>query len=699
MTLFGWEKVILRNYALVPSEKIAKAIHTTPEEVECFAAKIGLDRYQFDPIWREKGFVTIIRNNWDILPNQMIADLLDYSREEFETLLKEYDFLDVKLGAKPAFDPPVYNDPPADHKKLQKLKELIEDTYTPRTVLPFDFYRGEVVRCEETDFAIGDRFVSAYSARYTGALLDDELVDYSEEYLRRLSDTGVNGIWLSETLRALAPFPFDESYSPDFSVRIRNLKKLVERCKSFGIGIYLYLNEPRSLPSSFFEKYSALRGHKVGENEYCLCTSNREVQQYLYDAVKFVVSSVPDLKGIFTITMSENPTNCYYAYGKATDCPVCSKRKAYEVVAELNNLLCRAVKAGSKTTEYIANIWGWAEYMGWEKGDECKGIELLDPEVDVMCVSEFDKLFTRGGVSSNIIDYSISVIGPGEYAERCLQYAKERGHNVWAKIQVNNSWELSAVPYLPVFDMMTDHIENLKKLGVKGLMMGWSLGGYPGGGLAACSMACGKGKFSLASYVKKVYGEDAEKVLAAMRCFREGFEEYPFSLSSLYNGAQTLGPANLWSLYADGRKSTMVCFSFDDDEVWASPYGLGTYTRQYGKLCEKWHMGLEILSSVHGNALVEELKIVAGAAYAHFFSAFKHAEFVALKKDLIGNKEGIEKVLHEEYENTKTLIALSAQDARIGFEITNHYNYTQVTLIEKLWNLQSMLFELKALRG
>ena len=65
--------------------------------------------------------------------------------------------------------------------------------------------------------------------------------------------------------------------------------------------------------------------------------------------------------------------------------------------------------------------------MGWTMEETYRGIELLDTRADVLSVSEFDKEFTRGGVTSRIIDYSISVVGPSEYTVNCLNKARETG--------------------------------------------------------------------------------------------------------------------------------------------------------------------------------------------------------------------------------------------------------------------------------
>lgn len=68
----------------------------------------------------------------------------------------------------------------------------------------------------------------------------------------------------------------------------------------------------------------------------------------------------------------------------------------------------------------------------------------------LMCVSEWGKGIERDGVSSTVGEYSISSVGPGPRAKRHWALARERGLKTIAKVQVNSSWELSAVPYLPL---------------------------------------------------------------------------------------------------------------------------------------------------------------------------------------------------------------------------------------------------------
>ena len=692
-----WQTVIFRNYGMVQDEVLSGILQTDVQTVREAAKKLGLFPAECNRDWVSKGFVTLFRNNWDILPEKDIRTLLGVSKHEYAELLNDYDFLSVKLGKKPVVRKPVYRPlTPEQEKQTERVRQIVEQ-FSPSRVKPFDFYRNSPAPVYEPPAAseISERFVASYNARYGGVLLDSDLSDYPDEYLRRLASSGVNGIWLQETLRNLADFPFDPSLSPDWRVRIKNLHKLTLRCARYGLGVYLYLNEPRSLPPSFFEKYPELRGQKDENGNYCLCTSVPKVQEYLYGALKSVAEHVPLLKGVMTITMSENPTHCYSKkwtdnMTEGTECPHCRCRQPEEVAAELNNIFCRALHEGNGKTKLIANLWGWSDFMGWTEKQLLHGIDLLDKNVGVLCVSEYGKQFRRGGVESQVIDYSISVIGPSAISVKALTYAKAAGHRIWAKIQVNNSWECSAVPYIPAFDRMLEHITNLKRLGVSGLMMGWSLGGYPGGALSLCCMACGTGEPDIEYWYNKVYGKRAQDVRDAVRVFSEAFGEFPFSIDVLYQGGQTLGCANMWSIEFSSRSSTMVCFTFDDCEKYTQPYGVQTYIAQMRRLTERWREGLALLRGKKGNLAFKELKRCAEGVYIHCRSAALLAEFSSLKGNIVANRQRLLACVREEMSLTKRLYSLVSKDAKIGFEMTNHYYYTPALLIEKILNLTAV---------
>ena len=322
--------------------------------------------------------------------------------------------------------------------------------------------------------------------------------------------------------------------------------------------------------------------------------------------------------------------------------------------------------------------------MKWTEEQTLRGVEMLDKDISVICVSEYDLAIEKGGVKSKIIDYSISNPGPSEITKKTLRKAEENGHTIYAKIQTNNSWECSAVPYLPVFDLLYEHLKNLTKIGVKNYMLTWTLGGYPSPMLGMVAEYTQKGEaFKLDEWYERVYGAEHTLVKEAVKHFCKGFVEYPFSIDSLYFSPKTLSCANLWPIEKQNQRTTMVCYAYEDYENWTKPYPVKIYLSQYEKLLKEWGIGYSLLANSKSKA-VAELALFAKAAYSHFQSDYLQTKYAYLREDKEGNAEEIKAVAGQEKENTAELLSLLYQNACIGFEASNHYYYTDRNLLEKI---------------
>src|SRR5690606_25466365 len=122
-----------------------------------------------------------------------------------------------------------------------------------------------------------------YFALFGDSLLEDSTLSYPDTYLEKMYASGVDSIWMHIVLSKITPFPWDSRISEHWEKRLQNLKKLVDRARKKGIGIYLYLNEPRHQTESFFKKYPDLKG--AGN---ALCTSHLKVQEYLKDSLSLI---------------------------------------------------------------------------------------------------------------------------------------------------------------------------------------------------------------------------------------------------------------------------------------------------------------------------------------------------------------------------------------------------------------------------
>lgn len=204
-----------------------------------------------------------------------------------------------------------------------------------------------------------------------------------------------------------------------------------------------------------------------------MCTSDEQVRNWMEKSLTHVFTEVPELGGVFTITASENLTNCA-SHGGKDQCPRCSKRPYEDIIAEVNRTIANGVHAAKPEAKVIAWDWGWNGH-----GMAREVIDKLPEDVWLMSVSEWAKPIERGGVSNTVGEYSISAVGPGPRAKSHWSGAKKNLLKTVAKVQFNNTWELSAIPWLPVMDLVAEHAANLAQMDIDGVMLSWTLGSYP----------------------------------------------------------------------------------------------------------------------------------------------------------------------------------------------------------------------------
>lgn len=717
---------VWRNWELVSLKRMAEVLQTTPQNVRDIGLLMGLLPQIPPPAeYQQRGYITIIRRNWHLLPYEQLLTLLGWDAQRLAFTLREDDFLWIKLGSlKPACVPIRYAEPnEATVKRCAEIREIVWSHFGEAVAAPskprFEFFAqttdAEVVEDRNRNDEESIRFLYSYAGLFGDPLLHPELDPYPDALLRRLSQAGVNGVWLHVVLSQLAPSDALGRPTADHAVRLANLAKMVERTARHGVSIYLYMNEPRAVPASLLEGREELRGVRQGDYAV-LCTSAPQVRQWLTDSLRHVFENVPNLGGVFTITASENLTNCYSHTRTATGCPRCSKRSGPEVIAEVNAAIAAGVRAGSPKVKVIVWDWGWPDgtSAGWGQPDwASRIIELLPDDVYLMCVSEWGKPITRGGIAGAVGEYSISAVGPGPRAQRHWALARQRGLKTLAKVQVNCTWELSAVPYLPVMNLVAQHCSNLRQAGVDGLMLSWTVGGYPSPNLELVrrfqqkpAPTAGEALMGLA---RARYGaEAAPEMMAGWARFSEAFSEFPFDGSYVYRGPSQVGPANLLYLEPTGYASTMVGFPYDDVDGWRGIYPAEVLAGQFEKVASGWREGLaawkEATGQIEGpreRANAQSDLVVAEAAGLHFESVANQIRFTlawnALRSGSLLQAEADAAVatmrakVHAEIRNAERLFALTRQDPRIGFEASNHYYYLPLDLVEKVVNCEYIL--------
>ena len=685
MHAFVW-----RNWALVPLERMAEVVGAKTEELTSLGRSMGLEAPRgLTEAQRRRAHLTIIRRNWHLLPYDQILALLVWTAEQLAYTLREDDFFFHKLGQlKPKSLSLRWTAPTAaDVVRAEEIARIVREhfpggglegrqplfTFIDALKAPLASASKPGAPSDNTPLRLG----YSYFALCGDPLLDPALDPYPDGLLARLAAAGENAVWLHVELSQLAPAPW--SQDKRIEQRLGALRELIARAAMHGIAIFLYFNEPRSLPASslVFKQHPDWRG--VEEKDFnALCTSTLEVREAMSEAVASICRAAPALGGFFTITASENLTNCW-SHGQGAKCPRCKERKPAEVIAEVSATIDKGIRAAGGKQRYIAWDWSWKDEWALDV------IERLPATVELMSVSEWSLPIERGGVKSVVGEYSISCIGPGPRARRHWEAAKKRGLRIVAKIQCGNTWELSAVPYLPVLENITRHAAALRDIGVKDIMLGWTLGCHPSPNIEAISEIYSGG--TLDTLAKKRHGET--NAAAAATFWREcsaSFREFPFHIGVVYQAPLQMGPANPFWAVPTGYKACMVGIPYDDLKAWRAIYPADTFASQLEKVAAGFEAAIAKLRATIADPpppLAEEL-LFAEAAAIHFVSVANQSRYVVSRDS--GDSASLLRLIEAEVKLAVRLHALQSRDSRIGFEASNQYYYTPHDLVEKVIN-------------
>lgn len=721
MHAFVW-----RNWESVPAERMAKVLNTSPGNIRKTGLSMGLPPQKMPgDLFEKRGYISLIRRNWHLLSYEQLLVLLDVTSKQLDETLRDDDFLSHKLGGMRPLCTELKYVPPdrRTKKRCAEIKTTVERIFGKEMKKPgeerFAFVgKLSAVRedppappaaKEKDDEAI--RFVYSYFAPFGDPLLHPELDPFPEGLLQRLQQEGVNGVWLHVTLHQLTASKIFPELGEGHEIRLKNLRELAKRTQKYGIRIYLYMNEPRAMPPSFFKNHEEIKG--VEERGLrTMCTSVPQVQQWMRESLAHIFSTIPELGGVFTITMSENLTSCW-SHQHGEKCPRCSKRVPAEVIAEVNRVIAEGVWQGNPRAKVIVWDWGWPDGVSWGKNRWADDIlERIPDNVYHMSVSEWGKPVHRGGIDTKVGEYSMSVVGPGPRALHLWDLAAGRGLKTIAKVQVNNTWELSAIPYLPVMNLVAEHISNLRKADVDGYMLSWSLGGYPSPNMKLVKYLQEDPSLSPDEALRRVaemrYGEKAAApALEAWSSFSTAFTEFPYGLN-IYLPPLQVGAANPLYRSPTGLKATMIGFPYDDLENWRKVYPPEVLGRQFEKLAEKWAGGLPYFEQAVALAETEEQKEhatvdhrFAEVAWNHFKSVADQIQFIIARDKVLSDTlseaalqqqmHSLEEIVKREKELAVQMYSLSKADSRIGFEASNHYYYLPLDFVEKVLNCEYVL--------
>ena len=716
---------VWRNWFLVPKDVLARAIGATQSEVTETAEELGLPpEPHVQPEWRRRGYVTVLKRNWHLLPYEQLFKVLDMTRDELLFAFKEEDFLFYKLGdLKPKCALVVWRKSDDGLRVARRrLARVLEEegvdvaaAESPR----FGFFSefANVPAGMHRQAAIGNgalRIVYPYTGTYCDSLEDPEVSSYPEGLLARLAGEGVNGIWLHAVLWTLAKDPKYPEFGNGCENRLANLRVLVARAAKYGIKVFLYMNEPRGQLGSFFEVDPARRDMKgspygpQGFEQYAFCTSSPETRRWLEDSLAQVFASVPGLGGIITITYSENLTHCASRW-KRESCPRCRMRSDADLIVEANSAMIAGVHRSAPDAQVL--VWDWA----WPTNAAKDVISRLPKRnVKLLCGSESRMKFRRGGVYVEERDYAISVVGPGRQALERWSLAADAGLGLAAKVQAANSLELASYPYYPTLEQVARHACNLRAARVDSILLSWSIDTYPCAAFRIFELADRTGLSPdglLDRLAAEQYGSAAAPtVRRAWRAFSEGFASFPHNISTLYSDPQHMGPANPLYLEPTGYRATMNFFPYDDVVSWCGVYPPDTWVwlmqnvaNGFAEGCRIFEEAIPMMEADKRAEARRELDLFCGERI-HFQSAADQMRFTLARDKRLKAKSAADRArltgemaeaVRRELAAAKELLPIVERDSRIGFIPSVRYYFVPQDLREKVLLCRTLLDELR----
>ena len=375
--------------------------------------------------------------------------------------------------------------------------------------------------------------------------LTDDIDYYPEGYLDQLASEGVNGIWLTIVWKELAStrfFPED----PLRAKRIEKLKRTVEKCRKYGIKVWVFCIEPASWQES--NPLPAGGEDMMGEPSayrtyHAFCIAGETAQKYVRETTFSIFRDVPDLGGMMLISLGERPTSCLsYIDNKDCDNNPCAGKCGLSNSEILNKVLS-SIKAGIRDAQSNAEVLSWlySPRPGQIKEWWFDLPSALDE--DKILAFNFESGVTKaqtGKVHAGG-DYWLSAVGPSDRFGRMAAAAKERC-GFAAKIQVGCSHELATVPFMPVPGNLYQKYKAMKALGVQYVIQCWYFGNYPGtmnraAGLLAYEDFTQNEKSFLTALARPEWGEDmAEKIADMWLKFGESYSNYPLDIQYQYYG-------------------------------------------------------------------------------------------------------------------------------------------------------------------
>lgn len=555
----------------------------------------------------------------------------------------------------------------------------------------------------------------------------DELADdvnyYPDGYLNRLAHEGVNGLWLTITFRdTCPPSRIIPEYGRDSGKRLEKLRRTVAQCARYGIKIYPFCIEPVALPldGPVLKAHPELKGHVLG-TQAGFCISTETGRAYVEEASRSLFEAVPGLGGLIVITVGERFTHCYSSAVpesgldvKPINCPRCSKRKPWEVLGEVLEIMGRGMRAVNPQAELIT--WPYGQIICWGPKLMAKAAGYIPRGVILQHNFETGGQVKQLGKYRPLWDYWLSWAGPSRVFKVCARAAVKNDNRVFAKLQIGCSHEVATAPFVPAPGLLYQKYRRMHQMGVSGAMQCWYFGNYPSlmtkaaGQLSFAPLPASEGGF-LKEFARRDWGRAAGEMARAWKYFQDGYEQYPGTHIFGYYGPMHDGAT--WPLYLRPRHLPLsptwrIDYPVSGDHINECITSAFTY-EEVLKLCQdmskKWQKGVAILQRLKSKfkdrkdclqdiAVAEALGLQfrSGANILRFYRVRDQLAKTRGWADKMKRLKAMRTIVADELEIDRELLGLARKDRRLGFHSeAEGYKYYPAKITWRKKQLESLL--------
>lgn len=548
---------------------------------------------------------------------------------------------------------------------------------------------------------IAPRIFRVHGTNYYHDEAMESPVTHSDERLAAVAHMGYDGVWIHVELRELAPTSLFGPYVHDTGKRIAALRVAAQRARKHGLGIWLYLNEPRGYPQShpFWKEHPELAGQPGKDtaiawvrgdewlHTYAMCLSTEPVRCFLREAMRELFAAVPELAGAFVITASEHHTHCWsHAWriaSKKIECPRCQDRSPLEMPVEV----ARAMQAGLDESGSHARLafWTWSWNTFGSPPPHQPILDDLPPRVALLSDFERGEPARRLGKQIVIDEYSLAIAGPSQQFRTYADAARAQGREVWAKLQVNATHELATVPNIPVPGILYDKISGAREAGVTGVMATWTMAVRPTlNSFAAGRLLSHWGKLpprdeflcqlARAYFDPSLSEETMHLLVEAWTRFEEAMKQYPTTVGFVYFSAVNYAPAYPWKWK---REKTKMARSWTNDpwgdhlEMGIEPFMLREIGDLFRMVSERWLRGIPAYRLALGPHTTENVRareeLDTAEACGLFFQSCGHCYEFADAVERNAPSSELTALIEEELATCEKLLPILERDERIGF--------------------------------